>query len=418
MAQAIYKLNEIPDFKNVLEQNTSETCKYFSVSTNTNNYKVIKYNKEILLNDLIPVYGLLRSVILNKENKVVSFAPPKSIKSDTFIKNYLFKSENIVAEEFIEGTMINIFWDSCIGIHGSWEIATRNKVGANTCFYKKSPTKTFQQMFLDCCISNNLTINELNKNYCYSFVMQHPENRIVVPFSKPQLYLVEVYEIIHSNGGDVNVYVQNIENIKNSNVFINTSVKYPNIYKNCNDYSELIDTYASMNTNYEVLGVVIKNKSTGERCKIRNPVYEQVRQLRGNQPKLQFQYLYLRNSGKVKDFLKYYPENKKEFSEYRDNVHLFTNILFKNYISCYIKKEKPLLEFPIQYRSHMFLIHQIYMNDLREQKLFITNNVVIEYVNKMHPAKLMYSLNYTMHKRSVDFIKSNVEMEIEKEMEK
>ena len=46
-----------------------------------------------------------------------------------------------------------------------------------------------------------------------------------------------------------------------------------------------------MNTNYNTLGFVLINKVTGERAKIRNPVYEQVRQLRGNQPKLQFQYL-------------------------------------------------------------------------------------------------------------------------------
>jgi hypothetical protein len=134
-----------------------------------------------------------------------------------------------------------------------------------------------------------------------------------------------------------------------------------------------------------------------------------VRQLRGNQPKLQYQYLCLRREGKVGDFLKFYPEHKREFSGFRDQVHLFTNTLFKNYISCYIRKEKPLLEFPGQYRTHMFTIHQKYMNELKEKNLYVTNSVVIEYINNMHPSKLMFCLNFSMRKRVVDFIKADTE---------
>jgi hypothetical protein len=159
-----------------------------------------------------------------------------------------------------------------------------------------------------------------------------------------------------------------------------------------------------MNTSYDILGVVIHNKTTGERTKIRNPVYEQVRNLRGNQPKLQYQYLFLRSEGKIKDFLKYYPENKQIFSTFRDQIHLFTNTLFLNYVSCYIKKDKPLIEFSEQYRTHMYNIHQNYLNDLREKKLFVTNVIVQKYVNKLHPSLLMYSLNYQMRKRNMDTI--------------
>jgi hypothetical protein len=168
-----------------------------------------------------------------------------------------------------------------------------------------------------------------------------------------------------------------------------------------------------MTTSYDIVGVVIHNKSTGERTKIRNPVYERVRNLRGNQPKLQYQYLSLRKEGKVGDFLKFYPENKRDFSAFRDQVHLFTQTLFSNYVSCYIKKEKPLIEFSDQYRTHMFNIHQHYLNDLREKKFFVTNTVVIKYVNNLHPSLLMYCLNYNMRKRNVDYIKVEAEAEPE-----
>jgi hypothetical protein len=158
-----------------------------------------------------------------------------------------------------------------------------------------------------------------------------------------------------------------------------------------------------MNTPYNILGVVLNNLKTGERSKIRNPVYEQVRELKGNQPKLQYQYLVLRHEGRVNEYLTYYPETKKQFSQFRDQIHLFTKTLLSNYISCYIKKEKPFIDYPHQYRNHMFKLHQLFLNELREQKLFVNSTFVIKYVNSLHPSQQMFSLNYPMRKRNIDF---------------
>jgi len=390
------------------EQNNSNILKVNKVECKTNNlltksYKVVSYDKNMLSIDLINSHGLCRSIILNSDNKVVSFSPPKSIPSDVFINIHYPKNKDIIiAQEFIEGTMINLFWDDTIGLSGDWEISTRNTVGATSCFYKSPNSKTFRQMFFEAIKENNICFEHMNPCYSYSFVLQHPENRIVVPFKKPQLYLVAVYHIDNSDRNNICVYSMDMKEVKKFD-WKNSTIKFPQIYE-YEKYSDLIQQYASMNTPYYILGVVLFNSATGERAKIRNPVYEQVKNLRGNQPKLQYQYLSLRKEGKVGDCLKFYPENKKEFSTFRDQVHLFTNTLFANYVSCYIKKEKPLLEFSDQYRTHMFNIHQTYMNNLREKKLFVTNTVVINYVNNLHPSLLMFCLNFQMRKRNVDYI--------------
>jgi len=405
----IFKLSSIPGFNELLKSDivtNSNILKLNKIECRSNNstYKVIRYDKTVLSLDLISSYGLCRSVIINSADHVVGFAPPKSMPADSFIQKYSdHKSDNsIVAEEFVEGTMINVFFDSTIGLTGGWEISTRNTVGATSSFYKSPDAKTFRQMFMEAAAENKLDINKLETQFCYSFVLQHPENRIVVPFSKPQLYLAAVYKI-NNEPNEITVSHYDSAEYKHFFAELGTSVKFPEIY--CFDkYSDLIEKYGSMNTSYNIVGVVIHNKITGERTKIRNPVYEQVRNLRGNQPKLQYQYLCLRKEGKVKDFLKYYPENKKEFSTFRDQVHLFTNTLFVNYVACYIRKERPLREFSEQYRTHMFNIHQLYMNELREKQLFVTNIVVQKYVNELHPSLLMYCLNYQMRKRNVDTI--------------
>jgi hypothetical protein len=406
--QIIYNLSSIPGFINLIRTGEiyPENEKYYSInhySTKSNEkYLIIKYNKEFLRSELVNSYGLLRSVIFSG-SKIVSFAPPKSLSGEQFISKYPNKSENIIAEEFIEGTMINVFYDPSYGATGCWQIATRNTVGANVSFYKTSNI-TFNQMFMEACISNNFNLNTLNPKFCYSFILQHPSNRIVVPFNKPQLYLVSVYEILQVDD-QVTVIEENLTDVKKGGLWHFTGVRFPEKYE-FTSYTELIEKFASKNTPYNVMGIVVKNKETGERTKFRNPVYEEVRHLRGNQPKLQYQYLCLRHSGKLPEFLKYYPETKEEMSKFRDQVHMYTDNLHKNYISCYVKKEKPLKDFPDQYKTHMFKLHEHFITNLRPHNLYITNTEVIKYVNNLHPSLLMYCLNFNMRKRFIDSIRN------------
>jgi hypothetical protein len=402
-----YNLSDINGFTALVngEQNDSVWYTVHKYSTKANEtYSVVRYNKETLSADLVNTYGLLRSVILSGSN-IVSFAPQKSVPAELFMTRYpLSDGANccITAEQFIEGTMINVFFDPT---YNCWQIATRNTVGADVTFYKDS-VKTFNEMFMDACMCNNLNIQTLNPNCCYSFVLQHPLNRIVVPFKTPQLYLVAVYEILQTPD-TVTVLEKNMAEVWLNGLWSQTSIKFPKVYS-FTSYTELIERFASPNTPYDILGIVVKNLETGDRTKFRNPIYEEIRHLRGNQPKLQYQYLTLRHSGKLSEFLRYYPETKNEMSKFRDQVHMFTNALHKNYISCYVKKEKPLKEFSKQYRTHMYKIHQIFLNDLRPQSLFVTNTVVIKYVNELHPSLLMHCLNYNMRKRMVDTIKTDV----------
>jgi hypothetical protein len=385
-----YHLSAIPGFNELLLQdnknnNSSQSCLN---KTSSSEYQVIRYDKHYLCQESIPMYGLCRSVIVNESNRVVGFSPPKAVSAQAFMED----NTEAQAEEFVEGTMINVFYD------GTWQIATRNTVGAETSFYKTTTPKTFREMFEEALTVCGLTLDiHLEKKFSYSFVLQHPCNRIVVPFARPQLYLVAVYEIEHRAVSDIWVRSHALSD------FHHLPVSFPEVYP-FESYTALIDRFGSMNTHYSTVGVILRNPFTGVRSKIRNPVYEQVRSLRGNQPKLQYQYLALRKEGKVKDFLTYYPESKQECSQFRDQVHLFTNTLYANYIQCYVKKSKPLKEFGEQYRTHMFHLHELYRNELKSNQQWITHIVVQSYVNSLHPSLLMHSLNFASRRNAVDTI--------------
>ena len=389
-----YNLSQrIPGFDALINNNVADECgvlKATQITIDGAEYRVIKYDKQMLVPELIGTYGLCRSIIVDGNNKVISFAPPKSMPYGVFSTMYANNySSPLIAQEFVEGTMINVFWDNTRQL---WEITTRNTIGASSSFYKPNKNKTFRDMFHEAAAENKMDISLLDRSMCYSFVLQHPENRIVVPFKTAQLYLVAAYSI-DNTCENISIQTHDIYAIHGCYEFSTTTVKVPRKYE-WSAYDELVHQFGSLNTPFRQLGVIIYNMETGERTKIRNPVYERVRHLRGNQPKIQYHYLCLRKEGKVGEFLKYYPENNAAFSGFRDQVHGFTNALFRNYIACYIKKERPLLEFSPQFRTHMFNLHQIYTTQLKENKQFVTNMVVIKYVNDVHPTLLMHSLNY------------------------
>ena len=301
--------------------------------------------------------------------------------------------------------MINMFYNK-----GHWEISTKGVIGANTRFFKTSDNTNFRKMFFDTFFNSGLIYGMFDTNYCYSFVLQHPHNRIVVPFTEPSLKLIAVYHIETNEEGDfvVNVidkYNYWLNNLNSSTVQVNDTYEIL-------PYEKLDEKYASMNTSYDILGYVVYNTTTGERMKMRNPMYEEVKALRGNQTKLKFQYLSLRSQGKVKDYLKYYPESKRDFSKYRDDVHRFTSTLYTNYRNCYVKKEKPLKEYENQFRTHMYHIHQLFLTDLKEENKYVDINVVIKYVNSMKPDHLMYSLNFHHRKKVNDETNTDTEVSV------
>ena len=375
------------------------------------NYHILKYDKEWLSRDTIGSIGLLRSLIFKDDGKIVCFAPPKSFPNmDLTIKEDL----EYRAENFVEGTMINVFYDT---ESKSWEIATRSNVGGNMCFFMENgfkETNTFKYMFDEICNEIGFNMNDLNKDYCYSFVMQHPRNRIVKVIRVMKLYLVDVYQIVDNKTINI-IPLTNIElfGIKEDTVRIVNS--HP--VKNDDELNVCKQTTASINTKYSTVGVMIKN-NLGQRYKFRNPNYEHVRHLRGNQPKLQYQYLHLRqaepykenitgNLSRLTEYLKYYPEHRTIFNQFREVVHDYTNGLFTNYISCYIKKEKELKEFPDKYRTHMYTLHHsIYLKQLLPEKQYVNKAVVVNYFNELHPAKQMFVLNFDVRKNYMDNVKN------------
>lgn len=376
------------------------------------NYSIIKYKKECLNDENIDTLGLFRSVIIeyadadahapdntsttndrNTQFRTVAFSPQKSVPYDTFIQQHPLNE--CVVEEFIDGTMINVFWSEAAN---QWIVNTKGNIGANSHFFvfptifseKSQHTKSFYDMFTEALLDFDL--NSLEKSYSYSFVLQHPMNRIVSPVKTPTLFIVGIY---HLNGNIVTPI-----DVYSYGGFEGTHFKkiLTPIRHEAKSYAELEARFAGKNplnpTPYNVMGFVVHHPVSGQRTKMRNPTYEYVKALRGNNPRLDYRYLELRSSGRVREYLNYFPEHSFAFNEYRKKIHVFTKHLYNNYVNCYILKKNKLSYFSTQYKTNMYNLHQLYFNTYKPKGQYITHSVVIEFVNSLPVPLLLHSMNY------------------------
>ena len=385
-------------------------------------YTILNYDKEVLCDDDIN-NGYYRSIIASSpENKLLAFSPQKSLKNEMFIEKYPNITETIFMNEIIEGTMVNLFFDERIG---QWEISTRGAVGGSYFYYRnqyeldsdrKSQT-SFYQMFLEALsmdndqpLNQNALLGELPKNYSYSFVLQHPDNHIVLPISKCSIYMVAVYELLDGNNVK---YISPLE-YQNWDLFKNIihPILFPKQY-NYTTYDEAKTDNCSIQTEFTNLGIMVTNVETGERTSLKNPRYEEVKLLRGNNPNLQYQYLCLRKTGKIQDFLFYFPQYKSIFYRfYQEYENFVTNVHF-SYLTYYVQKQN--VKISKKYSPHIYKIHhELYLPSLQtEETLIIKRRVVKEYFDKLEPREMIYHLNYDRRqyangKRQINNVKDEI----------
>tara|TARA_Y100000817_G_scaffold310234_1_gene300533 strand:- start:8674 stop:9798 length:1125 start_codon:yes stop_codon:yes gene_type:complete len=331
---------------------------------------LVKYDKGRLNRDNVYTLGQMRSVIV-KDGHVVSFSPPKSIDFILFKERY--NINDCMFEEFVEGTMLHCFFDE------KWQISTKSVIGA---WFRGSSEqdKSFKDMFMEAMIECKVTFDHLDKTYSYIFILQHPENRIVAPFEKPSLVLLKIYktgEMITEQ----NIYSKEFDALR-ALVSVPKKFKYTQWedVENCHDRLDWVHP-----------GIMMYAPD-GSRSKIRNKKYEQIKNLKGNNFKTQYQYLNLRKERKIGEFLKYYPELKESFSKYRNDVHSWTLNLYRYYVEFKIKRQIKNTDIPYEYRPHLFNIHNIYMNEGRK----INFQTVIQYVNDLPPQRIMFAMNYPL----------------------
>lgn len=333
-------------------------------------YDIYNVDKTFLPFDDVPNRAYRSAIVQN--GKLVCLAPAKSINRDHFdqiITSIVPNPTNIITH-IVEGTMVNLFWDEC---QGSWEIATRRNIGSNCSYFSQEPRITFRQMFLDAlgivsvdALAADPDFAFLNKECCYSFVVQHPKNHLVLIIDKPAAYLVHIYRITDNQYS----YLKPDPSMGNGRILF-ASVATNQDIDNLNNPLNMSD----------FVGVMITNCETGLRTSMYACKYLEVKTLRGNNPCLHYQYLNLRKIGKVNEFLGYFPQYAEAFKAFAEYFNKFKARIHQLYMDVHVLKKigvKDIGEKRDKYYVEK-LHYDVYLPGLAKYgKVFRVNKKVVE----------------------------------------
>lgn len=327
---------------------------------------ILRYNREnpdCNFND--PFTRFCRGMILDSENNLVCVPPEKH----TPLENLEYQSfSQLHVEDFIDGTMINVFYYG-----DEWHLATRSKIGANGTWFSK---KKFSDMFSEA--KGNLDFEKFEKNYTYTFVLRHPENRIVTQYETADLVLVQVRDMNTLGIENTNV-VKNV--LQDRGVDVITPVVY-----NFTDMEHL-DSYLSQ-LHWQQQGVVIKFGNF--RSKVRNQKFQHVKSMRGNTPHRLYCYLELKQNKMIKEYLQYFPEMETEFKMYWQQLSNMTRLLHQTYMNYRVKKIIGPESVPFELRPLIYELHGHHI----KSGIKITPDFVNSYFYSLPIKKIIFVVNY------------------------
>lgn len=342
-------------------------------STAESPFALIRYVKG-RSNMTLPHVRAFRSVVWDTlDNIPVSVTPYKSADGEGLPA--AGPGDGLRIEHFVDGVMIGAFWDK---YSQRMRIHTRSCLDGLCRYY--SQTKPFSAMFAEAMGSARLT-GPLGPGQSYTYILQHPENRIVTPVRAPRVHVIQIAEIDHLGG------VRDVTPAKN--------------FQTIDGVSSWADLRAKMEDwnarfRHAMQGVVVKNVETGERWKIRTPEYNRVRKLRGNSPRRDFLWLSEWRNGILPAYLDLYPEERTDAEAVVARWKRATSDVYQYYTDVFKARTLPKTAIPAKYRPLVYGLHTLYMETLKPACQTVTWPTVLRYMNDRDTAQMLYVINWEL----------------------
>lgn len=358
---------------NVLQQNNLVNFDDVKFFLNNNNLKVkdsdnlyiINYDKQ--KSDFSKQFVKeCRGIILEKNtNKIICYTFNNNNDFD-YEEEYKFDFNNMTIEESIDGTQIRLY-----NYENEWRVATTRCIDA----YKTSwlSDKTFGQLFDD--VKHLVNMEELNKNNCYSFVLQHIDNRIVLNYNKNNLVLVCVRDM------------DTLEEIDKFEEGKRLELSLPKICKHFKSMNELV--YYCKNDKNMNEGFMLYDNETKNRIKIIKKHYTYIKDMLRNTPNLEYRFYMLLKNKNIGNYLKYYPEHNIKFEIMKKRTNNIVQNIHYNYMRKNINKDIVMTDIPFGYRPLVYKLHGLYIKN----KTKITYEVVMEEFLKLHEKQHCFIYN-------------------------
>lgn len=367
---------------------TSEACgslRVYDRSTPENPFALVRYVKG--KSDLTkPHVRVFRSVVWDTlENRPVSVTPFKSEDGEALPEGE--STTGYTVERFLDGVMIGGFWDR---YSSTWRIHTRSTLDAESRFY--SQDTTFKRMFDQ---AQPIEWSTLDKTCSYTWVLQHPENRIVVPVQKPTVSLVQKVKI---NADSTTVFDAETSPLK----LLKPTPTWSDVRAVLSDWNKQFK-HASQ-------GLVVKDDE-GKRWKLRTAEYNRVRQLRGNTARRDYLWLTLWRSGGLRDYLALFPEERFMANMLVERWKKVTSDVFHFYTDVFKARTLQKVNIPPKYRPFVYGLHGMFMETLKPAGKVIVWKTVVEYMNGRDVPQMLFAINWELRQAQAKVGVSQIPLE-------
>ena len=324
--------------------------------------------------------GLFRSVVWDTvANRPICVAPPKAREGLPPLG-----VELAATQDFVDGFMVNAF---IRGGAGDLELATRTQLGGGNRFYSE---KTFGQLFDDALATTPLksragvvaALSEAGAAAAaatfVSFVVQHPEHRVVAKVATPTVYVVQVGTV--SETGKVELQ-ENPGAWPQSFARLQPPSWAARLFRSEEEIQDLLRKTA-VQRGWRWQGFVFKD-GAGGRWRIRTPTYSMLRELRGSESTPVQRFLRLRATGKVGDYIRHYSEEKEVFWGLEQKLRARTNDVLTAYCDVHKAHAVKFKELPEAYRTAVYHLHLEWLNTLRLKGYKVRIQNAIAVVNRL-----------------------------------
>jgi hypothetical protein len=387
-----------PDWQTLRGFLESEAGGYLRVLDETEQVCIIRYDKAQSRMEL-PHVRWCRSVIWDKRAmRPLSVAPPKaSVAECPYASCSIEEVEKgmtegrLSVEEYADGFMVQIY--QCRG-DPTLHIATRSKRDASGTFYSM---KTFRTLFLEAYGSDiaDLAATDWEEqeqeqepdspvSRWWSYVVQHPEHRVVTPFPSARLHLVQY--------GTVSTTGKMILQEKCPSLSMDSALSDRKGDGSSQTLQEWIQQ-TNQERSWWFRGVVVKDR-TGERWRFRSEKYMAIHSLRGGEANGYERYARIFTQNLSGTYLQYYPEDMIPFSLYGVFMTDIIHTLFRMYHTVFVRKSSSLSQIHRVYRPHLYAIHGVYLTMLRPSQKWITVQDIRVYLMRHPPARIAFLIRH------------------------
>jgi hypothetical protein len=301
-------------------------------------------------------------IILEKDTlKIICYTFDKCNDSINYLTTGQIDLDKLYKEPSLEGTLIRLYF-----YNNNWMLSTKKCIDSSKSRWISD--KNFKELFLECF--NNYDINILNKDYCYSFIITHPENKIVINYTDKKLVHISTRDMISLKEIDIDVGL----------------TKLNREYVDKNSLENIIN-HINTSTDLSYEGYIFIDTSFN-RLKIKSPYYNHIRELWGNTNNRLYRYIELRkNINILNEYLYYYKDDYNLFHEYENTIKKLSKFILFFYYKKHVMKENIIIPFFI--KNIIYELHGSFFKDKIK-----TNNikVMLKFLD-LEPKKLCFMLN-------------------------